>query len=128
MYPTNITSNTWQMNVHIIESSLKRLKRSNHFQNFKMLIFILKIKKKVEQAMHTLFFEFFKKCVKMANVNALWKIFLFSKCVDTVPNSTHFQKEIQSAIFFKVRCNSAVRHTLYERVICLGVWFSLRVQ
>ena len=47
---------------------------------------------------------FFSKCVSMPHI--INKYF-FSKCVDLVPNLTHFEKHFQSAKFFKVRCNTA---------------------
>ena len=33
------------------------------------------------------------------------KIIFFSKCVDLIPNLTHFEKNVQSVKCFKVRCN-----------------------
>ena len=47
--------------------------------------------------MQNLIFEYFSKCVNIADIYALWKFFFFAKCVDLVPNLTHIE------IFFKVR-------------------------
>ena len=69
------------MYVQLKESSIKRLKRSIHFQNL-IIIFKKKTKKKTEQGMQNLTFEISLKCVNMVDINALWeKISFFSKYV-----------------------------------------------
>ena len=95
-HPCNITSKNWQINVRSKESSLKRLKRSIRFQNFKILIIIRETFIKKNMATDAKFV--FRNClfVIMADIYELW-IFCFSKHVDLVLNLTRID------FFFKVR-------------------------
>ena len=66
--------------------------------------------KKSRCTLLTHFNKIFKVRYVGPKYNELWKHFL--KCVDLVPNFTHFEKSFQSANFFQ----SALPHTAYQNL------------
>ena len=77
-YPSNITHKTWRINVQLMKSSMKRLKRSLKLINTKNGASYAKF----------VFRFFFSMCLNITNINALLE--KKSTCVDLVPFLTHF--------------------------------------
>ena len=91
-YPSNITSKPWQVNVQLMESSIKHLKRSSHFKNYNP--------PKIKRALQNFIFIFF---------NALqWLILTHFEffCFKMRWLGSKFNTFWKSAFIFKVRFNN----------------------
>ena len=68
-FPSDITLQPWQMNVQLIESSIKHLT----FEEIDSFLKSILWKNKRSHAKFD--FRIFSKCVNMADINGLWKNF-----------------------------------------------------
>ena len=93
-YPCNITHKIWRINVQLMKSLMKRLKRSLNTKNCASYAKIV-------------FRFFFSKCLNMTNINALWE--KKSKCFDLVPFLTHFESFFAKCVIYPSVCVVTMR-------------------